>query len=130
VSVEPVSVDFGTVDFKEWPTDMPSEGYGSTSVMLTNDGDDTVNLTLISADFERLCLLGISESMVPYSWPDLATGKTLILPIGVCSYSAEEGDRDTLVEGEILIRSTTHEGDLTIPWSFTPTIDMGDDTGA
>jgi len=129
VSVEPAEVHFGELDFKDWPTDMPVEGYGSTAVLVTNDSENSLDLTLVDADFDRLCVLGITENMVPYSWPELAPGKSVLVQIRVCAYMAEEGDRDTLIEGEISLRSYGPEGDVGIPWSFTPVIDQGSDTG-
>ena len=130
MSVEPSEVHFGEVDFIDWPGDMPTEGYGSTAVRVTNDSEDTISMTLVEADFDRLCLLGISQEMVPYTWPDLAPGKSLLVQIGICAYMAEEGDRDTLIEDEVVLRSYDPAGDITISWSYTPVVDQGgSDTG-
>ena len=130
VSAEPAEVHFGEVDFVNWPSDMPTEGYDSTAVRVTNDSDDTISMTLVEADFDRLCLLGITEQMLPYTWPDLAPGKSLLVQIGICAYMAEEGDRDTLIEDDVVLRSYDPPGDVKIPWSYTPIVDLGgSDTG-
>jgi hypothetical protein len=129
VAVEPSEVHFGDVDFKEWPSDMPTEGYDATAVTITNDGDEMIDLTLVSADFDRLCLLGITEQMLPYSYPPLGPGRSLLVQVGVCSYLAEEGDRDTLIEGEVVLESDKPVGQVSLPWSFTPIIHLGSDTG-
>jgi len=109
---------------------MPTEGYQSTAVLVTNDSEESISLSLVEADFDRLCLLGITEAMVPYTWPDLAPGKSLLVQLGICAYMAEEGDRDTLIEDEVVLRSYGPEGDVKIGWSYTPVVDQGGgDTG-
>ena len=130
ISVTPSEVHFGEVDFRDWPTDMEPSGYDATSIEVTNDGERSVILTLTQADFDRLCLLGISEEMVPHTYPALEPGRSLLVQVGVCAYMAEDGDRDTLIEGEIVLQSDKPSGEVSIPWSFTPTIELGSDTGS
>jgi hypothetical protein len=129
VAVEPSEVHFGDVDFRDWPTDMPTGGYDATAVTITNDGDEIIDITLVSADFDRLCLLGITEQMLPYAYPPLGPGRSLLVQVGVCAYLAEEGDRDMLIEGEVLLQSDQPVGQVSLPWSFTPVINLGSDTG-
>ena len=129
VSIEPDAVEFGQIDFVDWPSDMPTEGYGATAVSVTNLGEDPLGLTLMSADFDRLCVFGITESMVPYSWPSIDPGNSILVQIGVCAYLAEEGERDTLISDELVLRSEDHGGEVRIPWSFTPVINQSIDTG-
>ena len=129
VNVEPSQVDFGTVDFRDYPSDMPAEGYGSTPVTVTNEGEKPIILTMERADHDRLCVLGISAAMLPYEFPELDPGQSILVQLGVCAYLAEEGDRDTLIADEVILTSDKPPGQVSIPWSFTPTIIQVGDTG-
>ena len=129
VGVTPSEVDFGTVDFRDWPSDMPVEGYDSTPVTVTNEGEKPIILTMERADHDRLCVLGISAEMLPYEFPELDPGQSILVQLGVCAYLAEEGDRDTLIADEVILRSDKPAGQVSIPWSFTPTVIQGGDTG-
>ena len=129
VGVAPSEVNFGTVDFRDWPSDMPAEGYGSIPVTVTNEGEKPLMLTMERADHDRLCVLGISAEMLPYEFPQLDPGQSILVQLGVCAYLAEEGDRDTLIADEVVLSIDKPAGQISIPWSFTPTVIQGGDTG-
>jgi len=115
----PSSLNFGEVNFHET---MPDEGYQSMEVDITNTGEKEVSLEVVSFDFERLCLQGYTS--VPASLSSLSPDSKFTLLVSVCDYIEEAGERDDLLEGSIEIEYGG-EASLSIPWSFTPILDIG-----
>ena len=119
----PSKLEFGEVDFQ---APMPEEGYQAMALDITNTGEKDVSLEILSFDFERLCLEGYTS--VPASLSDLSPDSKFTLLISVCDYIEEAGERDDLLEGMIDIDYGGSDV-LQIPWSFTPVLNIGGDTG-
>ena len=124
LGVFPSALDYGAVDFLE---EMPEEGYASTELRLTNNGEVPFTLTLATFDFDHLCAPGFASA--PTELVDLEPDESYSLFVGVCAYSAEGGERDSEVSGEIVFESDDLDAPVAVPWSFTPVLGLGD-TGA
>ena len=124
LGVFPSALDYGEVDFLD---EMPEEGYASTELRLTNSGEVPLALTLATLDLDHLCAPGFGS--VPADLVELEPEESYSLFIGVCAYSAEGGERDSEVRGQIVIESDDLDGPVSVPWSFTPVLGLGD-TGA
>ena len=119
----PSSLDFGEIDFHQT---MPDDGYSPIELNLTNTGEKEVSLDVISFDFERLCLEGFTS--VPAALNSISSNSTFTLLVSVCGYLEEAGERDDLLSGSIEIDygADTY---LSVPWSFTPVLNIASDTG-
>ena len=119
----PSNLTFGDVDFYQ---PMPDGGYSPLELSLTNTGEKEVDLEILTFDFERLCLEGYTSVPVPLN--SLSPSSNFILLVSVCGYIEEAGERDDLLEGSIDI---DYGGDelLSVPWSFTPVLNISNDTG-
>ena len=115
----PSKLDFGEINFHET---MPSDGYSAMEVDLTNTGEKEASLEVLAFDFEHLCLQGYTNA--PASLSTLSPDSKFTLLVSVCDYIEEAGERDDLLSGSIEI---DYGGDslLSIPWSFTPILDIG-----
>lgn len=123
----PRRVDFGEIDFLDA---VPANGFAETEIVLTSAGKVSVTASLADADFDHLCMQGFSASMLPADIGELSPDQTYSLFAGVCAYSVENGERDTLVEGTIVVETDGDPESVEIPWSFTPVLGLGgDDTG-
>lgn len=125
LEISPPQVNWGELDFAEEP---PDEGFEPVQLVIKNVGDNDVEVELTGFDFERLCAPGYSA--VPASLGNVTAGGSVAVSVGVCGYSAEAGDRDSLVSGTIDVGVVDGEGSASARWSFTPVLDLGgDDTG-
>jgi hypothetical protein len=122
--VSPAELAWGEVDFQR---EMPEGGHDPLELTITNDSESEVELKLAAFDFDRLCLPGFTAA--PATITSLDAGGSYLLRVGVCGYSAEAGERDTEVRGELVF---TADGavDGVAPWSFTPVEDLGGDDTA
>lgn len=123
VTAFPTSLDFGTVDFI---ADTPSGGYAPTALTVRNGGETELGVTVTGLDFERLCVDGFAAS--PIDIGTLSPGSSYVFTVGVCGYDREGGERDTLVSGAFSIDADGAEP-VAVPWSFTPTLGLGGDSG-
>ena len=115
LSVFPSTLNFGEVDFQ---SEMPEEGYGALTVALKNVGEVDIEITVDHVDFDHLCLQGFDET--PIDLGRLTPDQTYTLKVGVCDYSREEGERDTLISDYISIEHNGANSPTSIEWSFTP----------
>lgn len=123
VTAFPTSLDFGAVDFLD---DVPSGGFAPTVLTVRNGGEADLAIALTDVDFERLCVAGFAAS--PIDIGTLSPGSSYVLTVGVCGYDREGGERDTLVSGAFTIEADGAEP-VVVPWSFTPTLGLGGDSG-
>jgi hypothetical protein len=123
VTAFPTSLDFGTVDFID---DVPDGGFAPTELTVRNGGESDLAILLTDIDFERLCVAGFAAS--PIDIGTLSPGSSYVLTVGVCGYDREGGERDTLVSGSFNIDAEGAET-VAVPWSFTPTLGLGEDSG-
>ena len=123
VTAFPSTLAFGDVDFHQ---PMPDGGYSPLELSLSNTGEKDVDLEIVSFDFERLCLEGYTN--VPVSLNSLSPSSNFILLVSVCDYIEESGERDDLLEGTIDIDYGADKL-LSVPWSFTPVLNITSDTG-
>ena len=119
----PSKLDFGEVDFHQ---SMPDGGFSPLELSLTNTGERDVDLTVVTFDFEHLCLEGYTS--VPNSLGSLSPASNFILMVSVCDYIEEAGERDDLLEGFIDIDYGA-DSPLSVQWSFTPVLNISSDTG-
>jgi hypothetical protein len=127
ITVFPTSLDWGDVDFLDWPGDMEEPGYAPMQVTITNTSEEEVSPDITGVDLDHLCVEGFTAST--FDLPTLSPMSSYILNIAVCAYSAETGERDTVVSGEIGIGGKGVEP-ISLGWSFTPVLGIaGVDTG-
>lgn len=126
IELAPKRLDFGEVDFQD---EMPEGGYLRTEVVLTSAGEADVTATLAKIDLVHLCLEGFNEGMIPAELPVLAPDQDYSLFFSVCAYVEEDGERDTLVSGDVVIETDGDPERILLPWSFTPVRNILDDTG-
>lgn len=125
ISVSPSTLDFGEVDFNAEPMDCDGEdgGCAPTTVTIRNEGEDTLTVTGTGWDPDYLCIEGFESETLDLG--TLPAGAAFDLVIAVCGKDPGYG---TLISGDL--RFTPDSGDaVTLPWSFTPIRDLGDDTG-
>lgn len=120
LEADPAEIAWGEIDFQQ---EMPEGGYTVQTVSLISAGEDAVEPTIVAFDFDHLCLEGFED--VPATIPALEPGDVYVLNIGVCGYDPAAGERDSVVSGEIGIEHTGGDSPLVIPWSFTPTEEIG-----
>jgi hypothetical protein len=123
ITVDPVRLTWGEVDFME---EMPAEGYSSTALTLSYEGDEEIELVLEELDFDHLCAPGFTGA--PASLGLLSGGQSFSLFIGVCDYIEEEGERDTEVSGQVRFSAEGIDEIPVVPWSFTPVLSLSDGT--
>jgi hypothetical protein len=123
ISFSVETLDFGTIVFS---TDMPNGGYNPLELKITNEGTKDVDISITDFDTAHLCLAGFES--FPIELDPISSDSSYSLMVSVCDYIEEDGERDDLLEGAIQIEY----GKLSrsIPWSFTPTLDLSDDTGS
>ncbi len=122
LSFSPPSISWGEINFAEDP---PEGGFDVLQIVVENTSDKDMEAQLSRFDFDHLCLLGFSS--VPTALDTLGPGGTYALEVGVCGYSAENGERDGVVTGEIGVSAPEMDGEATASWSFTPVVRSGDD---
>ena len=113
----PSNLDWGEVDFREVP---PEGGFAQEDISLTNTGTQNIDISLRGFDDKHLCLTGLEGKA-----QDLGTlepEQSYALRVGVCDYIEEDGERDTLISGQIEITHTGANSPVYINWSFTPVI--------
>lgn len=115
LSVFPSNLNFGEVDFQ---SEMPEEGYGALTVSLKNIGTEDIEITVDHIDFDHLCLQGFD--VAPIELGRLTPEQSYTLKIGVCDYSREDGERDSLISDYIAIEHDGRNSPAQIQWSFTP----------
>lgn len=119
----PEELDFGEVDFSE---EMPEGGYSPLALRLTNESTKDLSLYITDFDFNHLCLLGFSD--LPADLGSLSPDSSYSAMVSVCDYIEENGERDDLLQGTITV-AYNEKYTLSIPWSFTPILDVSQDTG-
>ena len=113
----PSSLNWGEIDFQ---STLPDNGYDSKTVGLNNTGESSLNLTLESFEEDYLCIEGFDKGMQELGL--LKADQSYSLIVGVCNYFPEEGERDTEIQGNIIITHNGKNSPLEIPWSFTPVL--------
>jgi hypothetical protein len=127
ITVFPTSLDWGDVDFLSWPGDMEEPGYAPIEVTITNTSEVELTPSVTGIDLEHLCVAGFEGSVIDL--PSLSPMSVYVLNIAVCAYSAEAGERDTVISGELSLGGQGVEP-VSLPWSFTPVLGIaGVDTG-
>jgi hypothetical protein len=119
----PTSLDFGSVDFIE---ETPTGGHAPIELTVRNSGDTELAVRLEDVDFDRLCVAGFAAS--PIDVGTLSPGSSYVFTVGVCGYDREGGERDTLVSGQLQVVADGAEA-VAVPWSFTPVLGLGGDSG-
>lgn len=124
----PLSVFWTEVNFVGWPDDMPEGGYEPQVVTLTNLSKGRMDITIDGFDEDHLCVSGYSGSSIKL--PGLAAGQTLQVPIGVCGYIVENGERGSLVRGTVHFQGNADADAADVSFQFTPVVEQPtDDTG-
>ncbi len=112
----PQELEFGDIDFSE---EMPDGGYAPMDLKITNESTKDTDIYITDFDFSRLCFQGFSE--LPIDLGSLNPDSSYSAVVSVCNYIEENGERDDLLEGSIIIEYNdkyTHS----LPWSFTPVL--------
>lgn len=125
ISVSPSSLDFGEVDFNDEPLDCDGEegGCSPTSVTVRNEGESELTLSATGWQDEYLCIEGFEPGTLDLG--TLPAGASFELVIAVCGKDPGYGSP---ISGELRFTPSAGESQ-TLPWSFTPIRDQGDDTG-
>jgi hypothetical protein len=123
ISFSTESLDFGTIDFS---IEMPDGGYNPLELKITNQGAKEVDISIIDFDTSHLCLAGFES--FPVELDPLPSESYSSLMVSVCDYIEENGERDDLIEGILQIEYDKLSS--SIPWSFTPTLDLSEDSGS
>lgn len=119
----PEELRFGEVDFSE---EMPDKGYVPTELLLTNKSTKDLSIYITDFDFDHLCLQGFTA--LPIDLGSLSPESSYSAMVSVCDYIEENGERDDLLEGNIMIEYN-EKYTLSVPWSFIPTLNLSEDTG-
>lgn len=122
--VSPTEIDWDAIDFQE---DLPAEGYDARQVVVTNEGDRELSVTLSDFDTSRLILGALLDSEDPPVLPTMDPGDQQVITIGVWNY--EDGERDTTVSGSFTFTAEGLDEGVTFNWSFIPIRDLVGDTG-
>ena len=122
LSVSPDNLDFGEVNFRE---EMPEGGYHPLELTIQNTSTKDVDLYLQDADLTHLCVEGFTN--IPTNVSKLSPNDRFVFLVSVCDYIEENGERDDLLTGAILLDDGTSTYE--VPWSFTPVLDIAGDTG-
>lgn len=122
LSFSPPTMSWGEVDFGGR---MPADGFAPQTLSITNEGDATVEMTLVDFPFDYLCLKGFSAT--PAELPTLETTQVTTLDMAVCGYDPE-GGLGVARSGDIVMEASGST--VKVPWSFTPVVSQGgNDTG-
>ena len=125
LQVEPLSIDFGEVDFQQ---EMPDGGYDPRVITLSNRGEQDLDVWLPGYDQERLCLEGFTAAEGVIELPTLSPGSPYLLTLSVCGYLS--GERDLEVEGALRFLNDGEEPAVDLEYRFIPVRELGEDTGA
>ena len=123
LTFSPEELQFGDIDFSE---EMPNGGYSPMDLKLTNESTKDLDIYIIDFDLSRLCFQGFSE--LPIDLGSLSPDSSYSGVVSVCDYIEENGERDDLLEGNIVIEYND-KYTLSLPWSFTPVLNISADTG-
>ena len=113
----PSTLDWGDIDFREVP---PEGGFAQQDISLTNTGTQNIDISLSVFNDVYLCLTGLDGK--PQELGTLEPEQSYSLRVGVCDYIEENGERDTLISGQIEITHSGKNSPVSIDWSFTPVI--------
>ncbi len=120
LAIEPVSLDWGEVDFQtaECLDCVCDEGCAARDLVLTNAGDADLEVSLpLGMDADHLCPIG-HDPTEAIELGVLEPEASFILRIAVCGYVP--GERDTEVTGTIDLENDGVDTVIEVPWSFTP----------
>ena len=117
VSLSPNPLEFGEIDFNQ---NLPEAGYNVQEVFLRNDGDEDLDLVISGVDETRVLLSGQFLTQKPLTLMTIAPEQFHTLTLGIIGYDVEGGERDTLVEGYIIVDATNLKEPARLNWSFTP----------
>ena len=125
ISLNPDSVSWGEINFAEAT---PSDGYAPTQVVVFNESEEEIALSLTSFDWDHLCLVGFSNSGETLELATLTGQTSFVVQLSVCNYNPDQGERDTEVSGQFLLQAEQEKKttELALPWSFTPVLRFGD----
>ena len=126
LSVSPVSLDFGEVDFQQT---RPDAGFDPLPVTITNNGKDPVDLVIENFDSTHLLLGAQLVVDDPPTLASLEEGQQAVLTVAVWDYDVAAGERDSLVKGSFDLNASNLKDPLVVSWSFTPIRNIGGDTG-
>ena len=122
LQITPTTLDFGDVDFQPAT---PSEGYAAQTLSFENTTGRRLTVSFPDFPSDRLTLTALFSEPQPPTLSPLDPGESQAVVIGVSSY--ELGERDTLVQTRVLLR--TSRGDQVVPVSYTPIRIIPEDTG-
>jgi hypothetical protein len=117
LTVSPNPVEFGEIDFNQ---DKPDSGYNVQEIFLQNEGETALELTIYNVDDTRVLLTGQFLTTNPLTLMSIEPGQYHTLNLGIMGYNVEAGERDTLVEGSIMIDAPNLKEAEALSWSFTP----------
>ena len=125
ISLSPTSVSWGEINFADA---IPADGYAPTQVVVDNESDEELSLSLANFDWDYLCLVGFSDTGETLELATLSGQTSFVVQLSVCNYNPDQGERDTEVSGQILLKAEQEKQttELTLPWSFTPVLRFGD----
>lgn len=116
ISILPASLDLGDVDIT---ADMPDEGYYAAGVItLTNDGENTVALSLPEYETTSLCLQGFTTQEFPVSLGDVEQDQSFAITVGICGYPPGSDGSPVSAPFEVWTDGTPDTLDLIV--TFTP----------
>ncbi len=120
LAIEPVSLDWGEIDFQDdgCRDCLCEAGCAPMDLVLTNAGEADLEVSLPAGmDADHLCPIGHDPSG-PIELGVLESDASFILRIAVCGYLP--GERDTEVSGTVDIENDGVDTVIQVPWSFTP----------
>lgn len=114
LTVEPVELDWGTVDFN---APLPDSGHEPLDLLLINSGSGSLTVVVTDFDDDRLTITGQLDDDDPITVV-LDPDETSALNVGVSGYEAGELDQE--VTGTLTLAAKRLSDDIIVPWSYTP----------
>jgi hypothetical protein len=127
VEYSPSNITWGDINFAN---SMPEDGYSEVNIQIQNMGEKQISLFVSGFNKEYFCVLGEEEDSV--SIEKLETNQIFEVSVSICDYIEENGERDTNITGEFQLfeqNDSTNTVVGTINWSFTPVINLLEDSG-
>lgn len=126
VSPSPASLVWGEVNFQDA---RPADGYEPQELSLQNTGKKALDLQVEGFDEFHLSLGAHLIAESPPTLPTLEPGSAVVITVAVWDYDIDAGERDSEVSGAFQVSAGALREPVSIPWTFTPVRDFGDDTG-
>jgi len=120
LTVEPGTVDWGTVDFNQ---PVPDAGHDAREITLTNSGSGSLEVVVLDLEDDRLTLAGQFTTTDPPRL-ELGKGDVAVLTLGVSGY--EPGETGQQITGEVTFAAGRLRDDVILPWSYIPERDAPD----